>query len=350
MAVIEKNWKSLVKPTGLDVKYLDESLNHAEIAIEPLEKGYGFTLGNTLRRIMLSSLQGAAVVAVRVNGVLHEFSTIPGVKEDYIDVVLNLKSIIVQMEVDAQKILKISASGPKEILAKHIDLPSGVDIINKDQYICHVEEGYDLEMELIVRKGKGYLSAQEHVFDDLPLGTIPIDSIFSPIKRVFYNVQNTRIGQTIGYDKLVLNIESNGSMKPEDAVACAAKIAQDQMAVFINFDEEKTTTGKKDIEMLWDPNLLRRVDDMELSVRSMNCLKNDNIKYIGDLVQRTEAEMMKTPNFGRKSLVEIKSILKSMGLSFGMALRGWPPQDIEALSFKIKKEVAKKSASSMFDE
>jgi len=347
--VIEKNWKSLVKPNGLDVKYLDESLNHAEIVIEPLEKGYGFTLGNTLRRIMLSSLQGAAIVAVRINGVLHEFSTIPGVKEDYIEVVLNLKSVIIQMEADTQKTLKISASGPKEVLAKHIDLPSGVEIINKDQYICHVEEGYDLEMELVVRKGKGYVAAQEHVFDDLSLGTIPIDSIFSPVKRVFYNVQNTRIGQSIGYDKLILNVETNGSMKPEDALACAAKIAQDQMAIFINFDEEKTSSSKKEAEFMWDPNLLRRVEDMELSVRSMNCLKNDNIKYIGDLVQRTESEMMKTPNFGRKSLNEIKSVLKSMGLSFGMALRGWPPQDIEALSFKVKKEASKKPLGASYE-
>ena len=347
--MIEKNWNSLVKPNGLEVKYLDESLNHAEIVIEPLEKGYGFTLGNTLRRIMISSLQGAAIVAVRVNGVLHEFSTIPGVKEDYIEVVLNLKSIIVQMENDTQKVLKISASGPKEILAKHIDLPSGVEIINKNQYICHVEEGYDLEMELIVRKGKGYSAAQDHVFDNLPIGTIPIDSIFSPIKRVFYHVQNTRVGQSIGYDKLILNVETNGSMKPEDALACAAKISQDQMSVFINFDEDNASSHKKEAEFMWDPNILRRIEDMELSVRSMNCLKNDNIKYIGDLVQRTENEMMKTPNFGRKSLNEIKSVLKSMGLSFGMVLLGWPPQDIEALSFKVKKEAAKKPAGSTYE-
>ncbi|USO02390.1 MAG: DNA-directed RNA polymerase subunit alpha [Alphaproteobacteria bacterium] len=341
--MIEKNWKSLVKPNGLDVKYLDDTLNHAEVVIEPLEKGYGFTLGNALRRVMLSSLQGAAIVAVRVNGVLHEFSTIPGVKEDYINVVLNLKSVIVQMDADTQKTLKISASGPKEVLAKHIDLPSGVEIINKDQYICHVEEGYDLEMELIVRKGKGYKSASEHTFDDLPLGTIPIDAIFSPVERVFYDVQSARVGQSIGYDKLILNIKTDGSMKPEDALACAAKISQDQMSVFINFEDEGPSSKTKEKELLWDPNLLRRIDDLELSVRSMNCLKNDNIKYVGDLVQRTEVEMMKTPNFGRKSLVEIKSLLKSMGLSFGMALRDWPPEDIEALSFKVKKEAAKKS-------
>ena len=347
--MIDKNWKSLVKPSGLDIKYMDESFNHAEITIEPLEKGYGFTLGNTLRRIMLSSLQGAAIVAVHVNGVLHEFSTIPGVKEDYVEVVLNLKSIIIQMEVDSQKTLKISASGPKEVLAKHIDLPSGVEVINKDQYICHVEEGYDLEMELVIRKGKGYISAQEHVFDDLPIGTIPIDSVFSPVKRVFYNVQNTRVGQSIGYDKLILNIETNGAMKPEDALACAAKIAQDQMTVFINFEEGEVATSKKETELLWDPNLLRRIEDMELSVRSMNCLKNDNIRYIGDLVQRTEAEMMKTPNFGRKSLNEIKEVLRTLGLSFGMALRGWPPVDIEALSFKVKKDTAKKLAASSYE-
>jgi len=295
---------------------------------------------------MLSSLQGAAIVAVRINGVLHEFSTIPGVKEDYIDVVLNLKAIIVQMEADTQKTLKISASGPKEVLAKNIDLPSGVEIINKDQYICHVEEGYDLEMELIVRKGKGYKSAGEHTFDDLPLGTIPVDSIFSPIQRVFYTVQSARVGQSIGYDKLILNIKTDGSVKPDDALACAAKISQDQMGVFINFEDEEESSKSKETELLWDPNLLRRVDDLELSVRSMNCLKNDSIKYVGDLVQRTEAEMMKTPNFGRKSLVEIKSLLKSMGLSFGMVLRGWPPEDIEALSFRVKKEAAKKSMMS----
>jgi len=336
--VIEKNWKALVKPTGLDVKYLNDSLTHAEITIEPLEKGYGFTLGNALRRILLSSLQGSAVVAAKINGVVHEFSTIPGVKEDYVDLVMNLKSLIVTMDADSQKVLKLSASGPKEIKAKHIDLPSGVDIINKDQYICHLEEGHDLDMELIVRKGKGYVPACNHEFDDLPLGTIKIDSIFSPIKRVFYNVQSTRVGQSIGYDKLILNVESDGSIRPEDAVACAAKICQDQMTVFINFDDSDASDSAKSDDSIWDPNLLKSIEDLELSVRSMNCLKNENIRYVGDLVQKTENEMLKTPNFGRKSLTEIKSLLKQMNLSFGMTIRAWPPENIDALSFKVRKQ------------
>lgn len=343
--MIEKNWKALVKPSGLDIKYLNESLNYAEVVIEPLEKGFGFTLGNALRRVLLSSLQGAAVVSIKINGVLHEFSTIPGVKEDYVDVVLNLKSLIVSMDGDMQKTLKLSASGPNEIKAKHIDLPSGVEILNKEQYICHLEEGHDLEMELVVRKGKGYVQANGHVFDDLPLGTIPIDSIFSPVKRVYYDVSSARVGQSIGYDKLTLHVETDGSMKPEDAIACAAKIVQDQMSIFINFDESEISSANKESEMIWDPNLLKRIDDLELSVRSMNCLKNENIRYIGDLVQRTEAEMLKTPNFGRKSLNEIKSNLKAMNLSLGMALRKWPPEDIESLSFKVCKQENMKRGS-----
>lgn len=336
--MIEKNWKSLVKPDGLEVNYFSKNMDRAEIIIQPLERGFGITLGNSLRRVMLSSLRGAAIVSLKISGVLHEFSTIPGVKEDYIDVVLNLKNIVLKMDSDLSKKIRLSAKGPKKLFAKDIELPMGVKIINEDHYICELDEGYELEMIMEVQNGKGYVPASEHKFEDLPLGTIPIDSIFSPVKRVFYNVTPTRVGQSLGYDKLVLHVETNGTVTPEDAISYASKILQDQAQVFINFEESSFADGGRKDELLWDPNLLKKIDDLELSVRSMNCLKSENIIYIGDLVQRTEMEMLKTPNFGRKSLNEIKNVLKSMNLTFGMILQGWPPEDIESLSFKIRKQ------------
>ena len=331
----EASRRTLVRPSEVKVNYLSEDLRHAELVIEPLERGFGFTLGNALRRVLLSSLTGAAVTSMQITGVSHEFAIIPGVKEDYIDVYMNIKSLVFSVEAELAKTIRVSVSGPKIVTGADLQLPAGVRLLNSDQHICTLGDGHAFEMVLTVEKGRGYVPATEHNRDEMPLGVIPVDSIFTPVKRVFYTVGATRVGQSLGYDKLTLTVETNGTVRPDDAVALASKILQEQFSIFINFDD--TAEGFKDAasSLEWDPNLLRRIDELELSVRSMNCLKNENIVYVGDLVQFSEDDMMKTPNFGRKSLDEIKQVLRSMNLYFGMNVPYWPPENIDKLSARV---------------
>lgn len=331
--MIHKNWAELIKPTQLDIKPGADATRVATVVAEPLERGFGLTLGNALRRILLSSLQGAAVTAVQIDNVLHEFSSVPGVREDVTDIVLNLKGVTIRSEVDAPKRLTLKAKGPGEVRAGDISETAGIQILNRDHIICHLDEGAELHMELTVASGKGYVAADKNRPEDAPIGLIPIDAIFSPVKRVSYEVTPTREGQVLDYDKLTMRVETDGSLTPEDAVAYAARILQDQLSVFVNF-EEPEQAGRQDVDdgLEFDPRLLKKVDELELSVRSANCLKNDNIVYIGDLIQKTEAEMLRTPNFGRKSLNEIKEVLSGMGLHLGMDVVDWPPENIEDLA------------------
>ena len=335
--MIHKNWAELVKPTQLDIRPGNDPLRQAVVVAEPLERGFGLTLGNALRRVLLSSLQGAAITAVQMDNVLHEFSSVPGVREDVTDIVLNLKGVAIRMEVDGPKRLTVNAKGPGVVTAGDISDSAGIDILNKDHVICHLDEGAEFYMELTVNVGKGYVAADKNKPEDAPIGLIPIDAIYSPITRVSYEVQPTREGQVLDYDKLTLKIETDGSITPDDAVAYAARIIQDQLSIFVNFDEPESA-GRQDDEdgLEFNPLLLKKVDELELSVRSANCLKNDNIVYIGDLIQKTEAEMLRTPNFGRKSLNEIKEVLSGMGLHLGMDVEDWPPDDIEDLAKKFE--------------
>ncbi|MDO5620716.1 MAG: DNA-directed RNA polymerase subunit alpha [Paracoccus sp. (in: a-proteobacteria)] len=331
--MFEKNWAELIKPTQLDVKPGADPTRTATVVAEPLERGFGLTLGNALRRVLMSSLQGGAITSVQIDNVLHEFSSVAGVREDVTDIVLNLKGVTLKMDVDGVKRLTLSAKGPGEVKAGDIQETAGITILNRDHVICHLDDGAEVNMELTVTTGKGYVSADKNRPEDAPIGLIPIDAIFSPVKRVSYDVQPTREGQVLDYDKLTMKVETDGSVTPEDAVAYAARILQDQLSVFVNFDEPEQA-GRQDNEdgLEFDPRLLKKVDELELSVRSANCLKNDNIVYIGDLIQKTEAEMLRTPNFGRKSLNEIKEVLSGMGLHLGMDVVDWPPENIEDLA------------------
>lgn len=335
-SLITKNWQELIKPSKLDVKDNSDNRNRSVISVEPLERGYGLTIGNALRRVLLSSLQGAAVTAIKIDNVLHEFSSIPGVREDVTDIVLNIKSLaIVSHGADKQK-LSLSATGPCVVTASMIETPADVEIVSKDTVICTLEKGSTINAQLFVETGKGYVPASQNKPDEAPIGLIPIDALYSPVKKVSYKVENSRVGQVTDYDKLVLDVETNGSINPEDAVAFAARILQDQLQTFINFEEVDDTPDITEEELSFNPNLLKKVDELELSVRSANCLKNDNIVYIGDLVRKTEGEMLKTPNFGRKSLNEIKEVLAGMGLRFGMEVDEWPPENIEDLAKKYE--------------
>lgn len=336
MLSLNKNWSSLIKPAKLVLSDEKSNTNTAKIVAEPLERGFGLTLGNALRRILLSSLQGAAITSVKIPGVVHEFSAIPGVKEDVVDVVLNLKSVVVRMHVSEKKLLRLKATGPCEVTAGMIDPGHDVDILNPSHVICTLAKGATLDMELTVETGKGYVPAQLARDQDLPIGVIPIDALFSPVAQVAYKVEHTRVGQVTDYDKLIMTVETNGSITPEMAVALASRILQDQLQLFITFDDAEEEKEEKLEELPFNPVLLKKVDELELSVRSQNCLKNDNIVYIGDLVSKTEAEMLKTPNFGRKSLNEIKEILASFNLKFGMDIEGWPPENLEMLSKKYE--------------
>lgn len=331
--MIEKNWQTLIKSNKIEVRYLDDALTKAEIVIEPLERGFGTTLGNALRRVLLSSLQGAAVTAIKIEGVVHEFSTIPGVIEDVTDIVLNLKNIQLKLESEFSKKVKIHAKGPCVVRAKDIIPTANFEVLDPEAYICTLDVNGELNMEMTVENGSGYIPANGHVIEEKPLGLIPIDSIFSPVKRATFTVDQTRVGQRTDYDKLTLNVTTNGFIKPDDAVAFSARILQEQFQQFINFAEPKAASNKdsKVGNLPFNKNMLRKVDELELSVRSANCLKNENIFYIGDLVQKSESEMLKTPNFGRKSLNEIKDVLVQMGLSFGMFVENWPPENIEDL-------------------
>jgi len=333
------NWKSLIKPSKLNIQSNDDK-SVTTLTAEPLEKGYALTIGNSLRRILLSSIQGSAVTAVQIDGVLHEFSSIKGVREDVTDIVLNVKSLSLKIMSDGPKKLILDAKGPGPIKAKDIQPNSEVKILNPELTICHLDENTKFHMELIARTGKGYAPAEKNKTDDAPLGLIAIDSFFSPVKKVSYSVENAREGKSLDYDKLVMVVETDGSVAAEDAVAYAARIFQDQLSMFINFEEPKEIDVKPKItEPEFNKNLLKKVDELELSVRSMNCLKNDNIIYIGDLVQKTEPEMLRTPNFGRKSLNEIKEVLNSMSLYLGMEIPNWPPDNIAELSKKLEENI-----------
>ena len=337
--VNSKNWKKLIKPTKLDVQ-LSEDKSYAKIIAEPLEKGYGLTLGNALRRILLSSIRGTAVTAIQIDGVLHEFTSIKGVREDVTDIVLNIKSLALKSSSENSKKLVIDAKGPGEIKASNITSVADIEILNPDLIICNLDENTNFHMEMTVGTGKGYVSADMNKPEEPPLGLIPIDSLFSPVKKVSYSVSTAREGKALDYDKLTMEVVTNGSISAEDAVAYSARIFQDQLGMFVNFDEpQETIVIEQSKEPEFNKNLLRKVDELELSVRSMNCLKNDNIIYIGDLVQKSEGEMLRTPNFGRKSLNEIKEVLTGMSLYLGMEIPNWPPDNIAELSKKLEEAI-----------
>ena len=334
--VIQRNWQSLIKPEKLEVEPGSEPSRIATVIAEPLERGFGMTLGNAIRRILLSSLQGAAVTSVQIDGVLHEFSSIPGVREDVTDIVLNIKQLALRMHGEGPKRMMLTATGPGEVRAGQNQAGHDIEIMNPDLVICTLDDGVRLGMEFSVQLGKGYVAAAANRPEDAPIGLIAIDALYSPVKRVAYRVEPTRQGQSLDYDKLILEVETNGAVTPVDAVAYAARILQDQLQLFITFDEpQQLRDAEPQDDLPFNRNLLRKVDELELSVRSANCLKNDNIVYIGDLVQKTEQEMLRTPNFGRKSLNEIKEVLTAMGLTLGMAVTGWPPENIEDLAKRL---------------
>ena len=355
MAVNAKNWQELKKPNTLEKKPSGGDVRRRAVFVaEPLERGFGMTLGNSLRRVLLSSLQGAAVTSIKIDGVLHEFSSLAGVREDVTDMVLNVKQIALKMEGEGPKRLHLSATGPAEVTAGMIATAGDIEVTNPDLVICHLDEGATLNIELTADIGKGYVPAVANRPADAPIGLIPVDALYSPVRQVAYKVENTRVGQELDYDKLTLTIETDGTVTPEDALAYAARILQDQLQLFVHFDESQIRMAPSPMigtavpmaaETPTDTNqlnryLLKKVDELELSafVRA-NCLKNDNIIYIGDLVQKTEAEMLRTPNFGRKSLNEIKEVLASMGLRLGMDIPGWPPENIEEMAKKLEQEM-----------
>ena len=336
--MIENNWQTLIKSEKVDVRYLDDKVHTAEVIVEPLERGFGMTLGNALRRVLLSSLRGSAITAVKIEGVVHEFSTIPGVIEDVTDVILNLKNVPVKLTSELPKKVHIKKNTPGPVLAKDILPSSDFEVLDPDAYICTLDSNGQFNAELTIENGCGYVPASAQQQEEKPLGLIPIDAVFSPVKRVLFTVDQTRVGQRTDYDKLTMHVVTNGFVKPDDAVAYAARILQDQFQQFINFSEpkDKKEANGSAADLSFNKNLLRKVDELELSVRSANCLKNENIFYIGDLVQKTENEMLRTPNFGRKSLNEIKEMLTQMGLSFGMAVEKWPPENIDELAKHVE--------------
>ncbi len=335
--MIQKNWQDLIKPNKLDVAPGRDPQRFTTVVAEPLERGFGVTLGNALRRVLLSSLQGAAVTSVQIDGVLHEFSSIAGVREDVTDIILNIKDIAIRMQGDGPKRMMLRKQGPGQVLAGDIQVTGDIQVLNPDLVLATLDEGADVRMEFTVNTGKGYVPADRNRAEDAPIGLIPVDSLYSPVRQVSYKVENTREGQILDYDKLTMTIETDGSITPEDALAFAARILQDQLEVFVNFEEPKKAEERTAIpELAFNPAFLKKVDELELSVRSANCLKNDNIVYIGDLVQKTEAEMLRTPNFGRKSLNEIKEVLAQMGLHLGMEVSGWPPENIEELAKRFE--------------
>lgn len=326
-----KNWRSLVRPKFLEVDQETLTECYGKFEARPLERGYGITVGNALRRILLSSLQGAAVTSVKIDNVLHEFSAVTGVKEDVANIILNLKELRLKHHGEGQETITLEVTGPKEVTAADIKTSQNIEILNPDLHIATLAQEGKLKMEMTVKMGKGYVPAEKNKEEGVPIGVVPVDSIFSPIRKVNYNVTNARVGQRTDYDRLVLEIWTDGSVKPDDALAFSAKILKEHLNIFINFDEsfEPVEVEKKEDGPKLNPNLYRKVDELELSVRSANCLQNANIQYIGELCQRSESEMLKTKNFGRKSLNEIKEILESMGLSLGMNLDGFEVMDAD---------------------
>ena len=354
MAVNAKNWQELKKPNQLEKKSGGDGKRRATFVAEPLERGFGLTLGNALRRVLLSSLQGAAITSIKIENVLHEFSSLAGVREDVTDIVLNVKQIALRMQGEGPKRLQLAATGPADVKAGDIAVSGDIEIMNKDLLICHLDEGATLNMELTADIGKGYVPATANRPADAPIGLIPVDALYSPVRQVSYKVDPTRVGQDLDYDRLTLTVETDGTVTPDDAVGYAGRILQDQLALFVQFDDSSMPRSSQPVGQVPMPTqaaeltgdtqqinryLLKKVDELELSVRSANCLKNDNIIYIGDLVGKTEAEMLRTPNFGRKSLNEIKEVLSSMGLRLGMEIPGWPPENIEEMAKKLEQEI-----------
>jgi DNA-directed RNA polymerase subunit alpha len=326
----------LIRPGRVDVRYSDPKLRDATIVIDPLERGFGITLGNALRRVLLSSIEGSAVTSLKIDGVAHEFSVIPGVREDVSEIIMNLKSLRLRLHSDRQRHIRIVVKGARVVCARDIECPSDLEIMDPDHVICTTSTDTELRMELTVENGTGYVQATRTPEREV-IGCIPIDAIFSPIALVNYEVEQTRVGQRTDYDKLIMRIKTDGSIKPDDALAQASAILRDYFSLFVNYDEisDREVSKEAGDDLPFNKSLLRKVDELELSVRSANCLKNENIFYIGDLIQRTESDMLRTPNFGRKSLNEIKALLESMGLSFGMMVSDWPPENLDELSKKL---------------
>jgi DNA-directed RNA polymerase subunit alpha len=329
-----RNWRDLIRPRTLEKDSESLTATYGKFTCEPLERGFGTTIGNSIRRVLLSSLQGAAIVSVRLDGALHEFTTLPGVVEDVTDIILNLKEVLIKMSDSGPHTIRIDQRGEGPVKARDIICPDGITILNPNHHVATLAGDAKLSMELNVQMGRGYVPAERNKSQSATVDTIPIDALFSPVRKVNYTVTNARVGQQTDYDKLTLEVWTDGSVAPEDAVAFAAKILKDQLTIFINFEElpEPEEEGETDEDLrAFNENLNRPVEELELSVRSANCLQNANIRYIGQLVQKTEAEMLKTKNFGRKSLKEIKEILSSMGLSLGMKIEGWkdPTKQVE---------------------
>lgn len=324
-----RNWRDLIRPRGVEVDASSKSSTYGKFSCEPLERGYGYTIGNSLRRILLSSLQGTAVTAIRIEGALHEFTSLPDVKEDVTEIILNIKELRLRSFDEQPATLEIDFTGPGTVYASDIKAPPSIEILNPEHPIANLVEGGKLQMLMEAEQGKGYVRADVKRSADMPIGTIPIDAIFSPINRVNYTVTDARVGQHTDYDKLTIELWSDGSVLPDDALAYAAKILKEQVSIFINFDETAEPEESQDDELESERNehLSRPVSELELSVRSANCLQNANIRFIGELVQRTEAEMLKTKNFGRKSLREIKDLLTSMDLELGMKIENWQPPE-----------------------
>ncbi|HLV19551.1 MAG TPA: DNA-directed RNA polymerase subunit alpha [Polyangiaceae bacterium] len=324
--MVSRNWRDLIRPKAIHLDPENSSEFYGKFTCEPLERGFGITIGNSLRRVLLASLQGAAITAVRIDGALHEFTTIPDVIEDVTDIILNLKEVVFKAEASKTYTVRLEKEGPGPVKASDIQLVDGLRVLNPDHHIATLDKKGPLSMELTVNVGRGYVPAERNKSPTMPIGTIPIDALFSPIRKVNYTVQNARVGQVTDYDKLVLEVWTNGAVKPPDAVAFAAKIMKEQLSIWINFEETEESAyqpaGQE--EQPLNDNLFRSVDELELSVRSANCLQNANITLIGELVQKTEQDMLKTKNFGRKSLKEIKEILATMGLSLGMKFDSWP--------------------------
>ncbi len=327
----QKSWRDLIRPKRLEAEKETLTPFYGKFVAEPFERGFGITIGNSLRRILLSSLQGAAITSVKIEGVLHEFSTVAGVKEDATEILLNLKEVRLKLHTEGPKVVRVKAEGPKVVKAGDIITGEAVEILNPDHHLATLSREAKLSMEMTVKTGRGYVPAERNKEENQPIGTVPLDAIFSPIKKVNYTVTNARVGQITDYDKLTFEVWTDGSIDPEEAVAQAAKILKDQLSIFITFEEEEEIESLKEQEdrESFNENLFRSVDELELSVRSANCLKHANIKLIGDLVQKTEAEILATKNFGRKSLNEIKELLSGMGLSLGMKLDHWPPRKAE---------------------
>jgi len=335
--VLQKNWMELIKPSKMDVNVQDNDGRKGTLIAEPLERGFGLTLGNAIRRVLLSSLQGAAITSVKIKGVVHEFSTIPGVKEDLTDVLLNLKGIAVKVHSPGLKKMYLKTSGSGEVRAGNFETDSETEIMNPDRLIMTLDSNADVEIEANIQTGKGYVSAEVAEDENKIIGEIKLDCMFSPVVKASYKIENSRVGQVTDFDKLIFDVETNGVISPDDAIALASRILQDQLQPFINFDEPEVQQDQASAEQLsFNSNLLKKVEELELSVRSANCLKNDNIMYIGDLVQKSESEMLRTPNFGRKSLNEIKEVLQQMELNLGMSVADWPPENIDELAKKYE--------------